>query len=127
MQIPMLDFDQDFPIVTDRGEGSDAEIAYNLQVHGDLLLYVQWFREPPEVKAQGPIQLMDYDQCLHWDEYYLLQEVLREVIDIRSITRDSSDESNLQMTSASHQVLMGSSKEQLEVHRWSRKRQGKSN
>ncbi len=55
MQIPMLDFDQDFPIVTDRGEGSAADIHYNLQQHGDQLLYVQAFVEAPETKAQGPI------------------------------------------------------------------------
>ncbi len=55
MQIPTLDFDQDFPIVTDRGEGSAADIAYNPQQHGDLVLYAQAFIVPPEAKAQGPI------------------------------------------------------------------------
>ncbi len=47
MEIPLLIFDQDFPIVTERGEGSMVDIAYNLQLHGDPLLYVQSFREPP--------------------------------------------------------------------------------
>ncbi len=113
MQIPMLDFDQDFSIVMDRGEGSAADIHYNLQQHGDPLLYVQAFIEPPETKAQGLIRLMDYEQYLCWDEYYLFQEALGEVVDIRSITRDSSDESDSQMTSASHQMPMGSSKDLL--------------
>ncbi len=54
---------------------------------------------------------MDHDQYLHWDQYYLFQEALGEVIDIWSITRDSSDESDSQMTSASHQTLMGSSRD----------------
>ncbi len=47
MQIPTLDFDQDLPIVTDRGEGSAADIHYNPQQHGDLILYAQTFMEPP--------------------------------------------------------------------------------
>ncbi len=55
MKIPTLDFDQDFPIVTDRGEGSAADIYYNPQQHGDLLLYAQAFVDAPEMKAQGPI------------------------------------------------------------------------
>ncbi len=67
---------------------------------------------------------MDYDQYLHWDEYYLFQEALGEVVDIQSITRDSSDENDSQLTSASHQTPMGSSRtcrEQLEAHHRSRK------
>ncbi len=52
MQIPMLDFDQDFPIMTDRGEGSAADIHYNPQQHGDPLLYPQAFVDVPETKAQ---------------------------------------------------------------------------
>ncbi len=51
----MLDFDQDFPIVTDRGEGSAAHIHYNPQQHGDPRLYAQAFVEAPEMKAQGLI------------------------------------------------------------------------
>ncbi len=53
MEIPPLIFDQDFPIVTERGEGSTADIAYNPQLHGDLLLYVQAFREPPRRRNKG--------------------------------------------------------------------------
>ncbi len=56
---------------------------------------------------------MDYDQYLNWSEYYLFQEALGEVIDIRSITRDLSDESDSQQTSASQQTPMGSSKDLL--------------
>ncbi len=55
MEIPLVIFDQDFPIVTERGNGSSADIAYNLQLHGDLLLHMQAFREPPEMKQQGKI------------------------------------------------------------------------
>ncbi len=55
MEILMLDFDQDFPIVTDQEEGSAADIHYNPQQHGDPLLYVQAFVEVLEMKAQGPI------------------------------------------------------------------------
>ncbi len=54
---------------------------------------------------------MDYNQYLRWDEYYLFQEALGEVVDIRSITRDLSGKSDLQMTSVSHQTPMGSSKD----------------
>ncbi len=53
---------------------------------------------------------MDYDQYLHWSEYYLFQEELGEIIDIRSIMRDSSNESDLHITSLSQQILMGSSR-----------------
>ncbi len=52
MQIPTLDFDQDFLVMTDRGEGSAMDIHYNPQQHGDLLLYLQAFVEVPETKAQ---------------------------------------------------------------------------
>ncbi len=39
-----------------------ADIAYNPQLHGDPLLHVQAFREPPEMKEQGQIRPMDHDQ-----------------------------------------------------------------
>ncbi len=71
LQIPTLDFDQDFPIMTQRGEGSEMGIHYNLQVHGDLLLYAQAFMEVPETKPQDPIHQMDPDQYWLWDQYYL--------------------------------------------------------
>ncbi len=63
------------------------------------------------MKAQGLIQPMDYSLYQRWDERYLLQEALGEVIDIWSITRDSSEESDSQMTSVSHQTPMGSSRD----------------
>ncbi len=51
---------------------------------------------------------MDPKQYQHWDQYYLFQESLGEIVNIRGITRDSSDESDSQTTTASHQTLMGS-------------------
>ncbi len=76
MEIPPVSFDQDYPIVTERGEGSMADIAYNPQLHGDPLLHVQAFREPLGMKEQGMIRPMDHDQYLHWSKYYLFQEEL---------------------------------------------------
>ncbi len=55
MQILTLAVDQDLPTVTDRGEGSAADINYNPQQHGDLLLYAQAFVDVLEMKAQGSI------------------------------------------------------------------------
>ncbi len=64
MEIPLLIFDHDFPIEMERGEGSTAEVAYNPQLHGDLHLHVQAFREPPEEKEQGEIKPMAKEQYL---------------------------------------------------------------
>ncbi len=54
---------------------------------------------------------MDHDQYLHWSEYYLFQEELREIIDIWSITKYSRVESDSQITSLSQQMPIGSSRD----------------
>ncbi len=85
------------------------EINYNPEVHGDPLLYPQAFVEVAETKLQDPIHQMDPKQHWLWDQFYLFQESLVEIADIQGIRRDSSDEdSDSQMTMASHQTPMGS-------------------
>ncbi len=51
---------------------------------------------------------MDPKQYRRWDQYYLFQESLGKIVNIQSIMRDLSDESDSQMTSVSHQTPMGS-------------------
>ncbi len=72
---------------------------------------MQAFKEPPEEKEQGEIKLMAREQYLQWSEYYLFQEELGEIVDIRSVTRDSSDDSDSRSVSLSQQTLAGSSRD----------------
>ncbi len=110
LEIPNLDFDQDFPIITSEGEGQDIEINYNPQVHGDLLLYPEAFVPVPEMKVQALIHQMEPDQVRNWNQYYLFQELLGEIADIRGLRRDLSDEDSDSRTTAmsSRQTPTGS-------------------
>ncbi len=54
---------------------------------------------------------MVHEQYLRCSEHYLLQEELGEIVDIRTVTRDLSDESDLQAASLSQQTPAGSSKD----------------
>ncbi len=71
LQIPFLEFDQDFPIMTSQGEGQDMEISYNPQVHGDPLLHPEAFMPVPDTKVQQPIHQMEPDQLRLWGEIVL--------------------------------------------------------
>ncbi len=66
--------------------------------------------EVPDTKVQQPIHQMEPDQLRLWSQYYLFQESLGEIADIRGIRRDSSDEdSDSRMTAtSSRRMPMGS-------------------
>ncbi len=85
LQIPALEFDQDFPIMTSQGEGQDMEISYNPQVHGDPLIYPEAFMEVPDMKVQQPIHQMEPEQLRLWSQHYLFQESLGEIANIRGL------------------------------------------
>ncbi len=78
------------------------EVSYNPQVHGDPLLYPEAFVPVPGTKVQRLIHQMEPESLQLWSQYYLFQESLGEIADIRGLRAGLSDEdSDAQSTAMS--------------------------